>query len=124
MGYEVFVPCIMVIRDCFALANDVSPQTPISFLSWTILQPHRVRRSTIDPSIEKYVRGDETIEGHGINRGVGIRHEHIFVECWIHTDDVLDLVINFELQWVHRRGEVDLETAISHEMGEFNQWYH
>ena len=47
-----------------------------------------------------------------------------FVECWIHTDDVLDLVINFELQWVHRRGEVDLETAISHEMGEFNQWYH
>ena len=47
-----------------------------------------------------------------------------FVECWIHTDDVLDLVINFELQWVHRRGEVDLEIAISHEMGEFNQWYH
>ena len=47
-----------------------------------------------------------------------------FVECWIHTDDVLDLVINFELQWVHRRDEVDLETVISHEMGELNQWYH
>ena len=29
--------CIIVIKDCFAFANSVSPQAPKSFLSWIIL---------------------------------------------------------------------------------------
>ena len=40
---------------------------------------------------------------------VGIDHKQILVERGINTDDVLDLVVDFELQGVHWRIEVDLE---------------
>jgi len=86
----------MVIKDCFAFANDVSPQTAISFLSWTILKSLR-QVSIVDLSSLKYARGDQSIERERIDRGIGVDHEQILVECWIHTDHVLDLVVNLEL---------------------------
>lgn len=67
---------------------------------------------TTGHSIRKYSRRDKPVERERINGGVGINHENVFVERWVHADYVLDLVINFELQWIHRRVEVDLGTDI------------
>lgn len=98
----------MVIKDCFALASDVSPQTPISFLSWIILQPLR-QAPIASLSIEKDLPRDEPVEGKRVNGGIGIDHEHVFVEGRVHTNNILDLVVNFKLQRVHWRIEVNLD---------------
>lgn len=98
---------IIVIRGCFVLADDVFPQTPISFLSWAILQPPRIRLSVTRLSVERYVRGGETIEG---TRD----------QPWWHT--ALDLVMKSESRQVHHcQSEADLDTTISHGMGKLSE---
>ena len=110
----------MVIKDCFAFASDVSPQTPISFLSWIILQsPHQVLST--DHSIKKYSRRDKPVERKRINRGIGINHENVFVERWVHANYVFDLVINLEFQGIHRGVEVDLSLKIKPKSGGPNE---
>lgn len=54
------------------------------------------------------LRRDETIDGEGIDGGISVHHEEIFIECGVDTDDIFNLMIHFELQWVHRRVEMDL----------------
>ena len=95
----------MVMRDCLALANSVSPQTPRSFLSCIMLSScqHFVIRE-----YEIRLRRDETIEGKRRDRGISINHEQVLVEGRIDSNDVLDLVVDLEFQRVHGGVEVDL----------------
>lgn len=113
----------MVIKDCFALANDVSPQTPISFLSWIILQSLR-QVSIVSLTIEKSLRRDKPVEGKRVNGGIGVDHEHIFIERRVHANNILDLVVDFELQWVHWCIEVNLGALMSHNRSEFKKYHY
>ena len=62
--------------------------------------------------IRRYSRRDKPIERERINRSVGINHENVFIERRVHTNYVLDLVINLEFQRVHRGVEVNLGPEI------------
>ena len=55
------------------------------------------------------LRRDETVQGERSDSRIGINHEHVLVECRIDTNDVLDLVVDLQLQRIHRRIEVNLE---------------
>ena len=57
---------------------------------------------------ETHLRRDETIEGKRRDRGISINHEQILIERRVNTNDILDLMIHFQLQWVHRSVKVDL----------------
>ena len=54
------------------------------------------------------LRRDQSIQRHRVNGCIGINHEHVLVERRVDTDDVLDLVVDLKLEWVHWRVEVDL----------------
>ena len=54
------------------------------------------------------LRGDEAVQGEGMDGCIGIHHEQILVERRVDTNDVLDLVVDLELQGVHGSVEVDL----------------
>ena len=43
-----------------------------------------------------------------MNRRIGIDHEHVFVESWVDSNDVLDLVVHLQFQGVHRGAEMNL----------------
>lgn len=70
--------------------------------------------------IQNDVRRDKPIERKWIDRSISVNHEHVFVERRVHTNNILDLVVNFELQRVHRCVEMDLDLEISHQRGEPN----
>lgn len=69
----------------------------------------------MDLSSFKYIPGDQSVERERIDRGIGIDHEQVLVKCRVHTNHVLDLVVNLELQWVHWCVKVDLGLKISYE---------
>ena len=56
-----------------------------------------------------HLRGDEAVQREGMDSSIGIHHEQVLVESRVDTDDILDLVVHFELEGVHGRVEVDLE---------------
>ena len=59
------------------------------------------------------LRRDETIEGKRRDRGISINHEQVLVEGRIDSNDVLDLVVDFQFQRVHRGVEVHLCRVVS-----------
>ena len=60
--------------------------------------------------IEKIVdlRRDQPVQRERMDGSIGSNREQVLVERRIDTNDVLDLVIDLELQRVHRSVEVDL----------------
>ena len=50
---------------------------------------------------DKDLRGDEAVDRVGLHCSIGIDHEHVLVESRVDTDDILDLVIHFQLEGVH-----------------------
>ena len=61
----------------------------------------------IQSNIElRNLRRYQAIQGKSINNRIGIHHEKVLVECRVHADDVLDLVVHFQLERVHRSVEV------------------
>ena len=55
------------------------------------------------------LRRDKTIQGKRRDSRIGIHHEDVLVEGRVDTNDVLDLMVNFQLQRVHGRVEVNLD---------------
>ena len=55
-------------------------------------------------------RRDQTIQRQLVHRSIGIHHEEVLVKAGIDADDILDLVVHFQFERVHRCVEVDLET--------------
>ena len=62
---------------------------------------------------DKDLRGDEAVDRVGLHCGIGIDHEHVFVESWVDADYIFDLVVDFQFQRVHGRVEMNLQ--IGHE---------
>jgi hypothetical protein len=100
----------MVITDCFAFANDVSPQTPMTFLSWIILRQNK--RGTTMTVRRMHVRGNQAVDGKRIDRCISINHEQIFVEGRIDSNHILDLVVDFQFERVHWTVEMDLQPML------------
>ena len=64
----------------------------------------------IQSNIElRNLRRYQAIQGKSINNCIGIHHEKIFIEGWIDTNNILDLMVNLKFQWIHRRVKVNLE---------------
>ena len=61
--------------------------------------------------IEKIVdlRRDQPVQRQRMDGSIGIDREQVLVERRIDTNDILDLVVDLELQGVHRSVEVNLE---------------
>jgi hypothetical protein len=59
--------------------------------------------------------GDEVVEAFGVNGRVGVDGEKVLVERRIDTDDVLDLVVDFEFGGSHRRVEMNTVEETHHE---------
>lgn len=59
------------------------------------------------------LRRDETIDRERVNCSIGIYHEQVFVECWVNSNNVLNLVIHLQLERAHRRVKVDLEDQVN-----------
>jgi hypothetical protein len=89
----------MVIKDCLALANRVSPQTPKSFLSWIMLPEISLLRRCKEE--KKNLRRNEAIYGQGLDGCISVNRKQVFIERRIDTNDVLYLMIHLELQRIH-----------------------
>ena len=58
--------------------------------------------------MKERLRGDESVQRQRCDGRIGVNHEHVLIERRVDTDDVLDLVVDFQLERVHRSVEVDL----------------
>jgi hypothetical protein len=86
--------CIIVMMDCLALDNSVSPQAPISFLSCIILCDWVRADKGKMKGKKTYSRRYEPIYGHGVHSSVGIYREQVLIKSWVDTNGVLDLMVH------------------------------
>lgn len=47
------------------------------------------------------LRGDEAIDRERINSRISVNRQDVFIEGWVDTDDILNLMIHLQLHWVH-----------------------
>ena len=62
---------------------------------------------------QRHVRRDQAIQGKRGDRSIGINHEQVLVKGRVDTDNVLDLVVDLQLEGVHRGIEVHLRHHVS-----------
>ena len=53
-------------------------------------------------------RRDQSVDRQGIDCCIGINHEQVLVERGVDSNNVFDLVVHLQLEWIHRCVEVDL----------------
>jgi hypothetical protein len=73
----------------------------------------KFRVSQVCRDLKLNLRRDQPIQRVLFYCGIGIDREDVLVECRVDTNDILDLMVHFQLQWVHRRVKVDLVIRFS-----------
>lgn len=101
--------CIIVMIDCLAFDNSVSPQHANNFLSWIILS----RKINVKEMLKvENSRRNQAVNRVLLNRSISIDGEKIFVECRVDSNNVLNLVVHLQFHRVHGRVEVNLQQNV------------